>query len=66
MNEPQIIEVTWGKTVNLGNFENVRLDLKARVNTGQNWREVLAALRELVRREELREKETRHTPPGED
>lgn len=47
--EPDITEVSWGKTINIGNFENVRLDLKARVNEGQDWREVLRAIRHIVR-----------------
>lgn len=62
--QPDIIEVAWGKTINIGNFENVRLDLKARVNEGQNWRDVLRAIRLLVRDYEtvIREK---HKPPTE-
>ena len=47
--EPDITEVSWGKTVNIGNFETVRLDLTARVNEGQDWREVLRAIRHIVR-----------------
>ena len=46
---PDITEVSWGKTVNIGNFETVRLDLTARVNEGQDWKEVLRAIRHIVR-----------------
>lgn len=47
--EPDITEVSWGKTVNIGNFETIRLDITARVNKGQDWREVLRAIRHIVR-----------------
>jgi hypothetical protein len=61
--EPDITEVTWGKTINIGNFENVRLDLKARVNEGQDWREVLRAIRHLVRDYEIAIRKKYQSPP---
>jgi hypothetical protein len=65
METPDIIQVSWGKTVNIGNFETVRLDLTARVNEGQDWQEVLKALRILVRERELAIK-AKLRPPQED
>lgn len=62
MDEPDIIQVSWGKTVNIGNYENIRLDLTARVNRGQDWREVLKALRHLVREQEIAIREKRRPP----
>lgn len=47
--EPEITQVCWGKVVNIGNFETVRLELTAKVNAEQDWREVLRAVRHIVR-----------------
>lgn len=62
--EPDITEVSWGKTVNMGNFETVRLDLTARVNDGQDWREVLRAIRHIVRDYEMAIR-AKQKPPSE-
>lgn len=63
--KPDITEVSWGKTVNIGNFENVRLDLTARVNTGQDWKEVLRAIRHIVRDYETAIREKLKAPADE-
>jgi hypothetical protein len=56
-----VTQVSWGKTINIGNYETVRLDLVARVHDGQDWRQVLRALRLLVR-----EQEAKIRPPPEE
>ena len=50
--DPDVIQVAWGKTLNIGGYETVRLDITARVNEGEDWREVLRALKLLVREQE--------------
>ncbi len=54
MDSSQIVSITWGRTINLGNYESARLDITARVNPDQDWREVLKALKFLVLKEEQR------------
>jgi hypothetical protein len=44
----KIIEVTYGKTINIGDYESVRIDLKAAVGPDEDWREVLQRLRVTV------------------
>ena len=44
----EITEVSFGYTANLGNYESARVDLKARVNKGQDWQAVLEELRAQV------------------
>jgi len=51
----EITEVSYGKTIPLRQYENVRIDLKAKVKPGQSWRQVLETLRVHVAREEQRE-----------
>jgi hypothetical protein len=46
----KIIQVSYGMTVNIGNFENIRFDLTAQVALDEDWREVLEALRTRSRR----------------
>lgn len=41
----QITQVSYGLTVNIGNYENVRFDLTAKVAEDESWKEVLDALR---------------------
>jgi uncharacterized alkaline shock family protein YloU len=40
-----IIQVSYGLTVNTGNYEAVRFDLVAKVETGQKWPDVFSALK---------------------
>jgi hypothetical protein len=37
--------VSYGLTVNTGNYENVRFDLTAKVEPDEDWRDVLDSLR---------------------
>jgi len=60
--KPDITEVSWGKTIRTGDYENVRLDLTARVNEGQDWREVLRAIRHIVRDYETAIREKQRPP----
>ncbi len=46
----KIVQVSYGMTVNIGNFENIRFDLTAQVALDEDWREVLEALRIRSRR----------------
>lgn len=41
----RIIQVTLGKTINIGNYESVRIDLVACVEHGEDHRTVLTALK---------------------
>lgn len=44
----EITEVLLGRTVNTGNYENVRFDLTAKVRPGQAWQDVYNALAQEV------------------
>ena len=44
----KITEVTFGKTINIGEYESIRIDLKAQVGPDEDWREVLQRLRVTV------------------
>ncbi len=50
--EPEIFEITYGKTVNIGNYESVRLDLTARVPAGKSYADILARLKQIMVMEE--------------
>jgi hypothetical protein len=50
--EPSIIQVCWGRTFSLEPYEMARLDVTARVDEGQDWREVLKAIKQVVREQE--------------
>jgi hypothetical protein len=41
----RIIQIAYGYTINIGNYENVRTELTASVDQDDDWREVLASLR---------------------
>ena len=41
----QITSVSFGMTVNIGNYENCRFDLTAKVAEDEDWRDVLDALK---------------------
>lgn len=54
-----ISEVSFGMSVNIGNYESVRFDLTAPVEPDQDWRETMAVLRrrsEKLRRSILEER----------
>ena len=40
-----ITQVSYGMTVNIGNFETVRFDLTAQVAPDEDWRDILASLK---------------------
>ncbi len=52
--EIQVSEVSYGRTINVGNFENVRIDYRAKVKPGQTHDQVMAALKRICRDEENR------------
>ena len=57
MDDPiEVIEITYGRTVNVGNYENVRIDFKARVRENQTPDYVYKALKKLC---DEKEKEIR-------
>jgi hypothetical protein len=58
----KIVQVSYGMTVNIGNFENVRFDLTAQVAPDEDWREVLEALRIRSRRIRKRYQEEDRNP----
>ncbi len=51
---PQITQVTYGRTINIGYYETVRFDLTAQVPEGENYRRVLNQLKDLADIEEER------------
>jgi hypothetical protein len=46
----KITQVSYGQTVNIGNFETVRFDLTAPVALDEDWRDVLESLRRKSRK----------------
>jgi len=46
----KIIEVRYGMTVSLPNFENIKFDLTAQVTPEEDWRDVLESLRRKSRK----------------
>jgi hypothetical protein len=48
--KPTITQVAYGRTINVGNYESVRIDLTARVTEDEEWQQVLAALKEKMRK----------------
>jgi hypothetical protein len=50
----KITKITYGRTVNIGNFENVRFDFTAEVPPEEDYRRVLGELKRLADREEAR------------
>lgn len=53
MDDPiEIIEITYGRTVNVGNYENVRIDFKARVRANQTPDYVYKALKKMCEEKE--------------
>ncbi len=39
-----IVQVSYGRTVNIGSYESIRFDLTARVEPGDSWRAVYRKL----------------------
>lgn len=52
--ELDIIEVVYGRTINIGNYESVRIEYKARVKEGQTAEKVMEALKKVTAQEEAR------------
>jgi len=48
----KITKVNYGRTINMGNYESVRIDLTADIEEGENWREALETLKEKMLKEE--------------
>lgn len=46
----KITQVSYGLTVNTGNYETVRFDLTAQVAPDEDWRDVLESLRRKSRK----------------
>lgn len=46
----KITQVSYGLTVNIGNYETVRFDLTAQVALDEDWRDVLDSLRRKSRK----------------
>lgn len=53
----RITSITYGRTINVGNYESVRIDLTARVDAGEDWHEVLKDLKGELLKLEKRSKE---------
>jgi hypothetical protein len=49
-----ITEVVYGRTINVGNYESVRVEYRARVKEGQTAAAVMAALKKIAAEEEGR------------
>ena len=53
-----ITSVSYGRTINMGNYESVRIDLTACVPEGEDWHEVLEDLKgEMLKLEKRTKKE---------
>jgi len=46
----KLTQVSYGMTVNTGNYETVRFDLTAQVAPDEDWRDVLESLRRKSRK----------------
>jgi len=55
----RITKVNYGKTVNIGDYESVRLELTADVGPDEDWRDVLQRLRLTISKIEPRFKQDR-------
>lgn len=55
----RISQVHYGKTVNIGDYESVRLELTADVGPEEDWKEVLQRLRVTISKMEPRFKQDR-------
>ncbi len=56
--DKRIKRVTYGRTVNMGNYESVRLDLTADVPEDEKWQDVLDDLRgEMLKLEKQTKKQ---------
>lgn len=49
-----IIQVSYGRTVNIGNYQSVRFDFVARVDNDEDWRDIYEELKSQALREEKR------------
>lgn len=49
----QITQITYGKTVNIGNYQSIRVDFTADVEPGENPSDVLIGLKGHVRDAEI-------------
>lgn len=49
---PRITTVTYGRTINIGGFETVRIELSAQVDPGGEYEPVLDALKDILDAEE--------------
>lgn len=48
----KITSVSYGRTINMGNYESVRVDLTATVAASDDWRDVLEDLKgEMLKQE---------------
>lgn len=54
-----ISRISYGKTVNIGDFETVRLELTAEIAPDEDWREVLQRLRTTIAKMEPRFRQDR-------
>lgn len=55
----KITEISYGKTLNIGEFESIHLRLTADVNADEDWKEVLQRLRVTIAKLEPRLREDR-------
>lgn len=58
----KIITVTYGRTVNLGNYESARLDATAEVERGETPEDALGRLREWIEAQVENERMARKSP----
>jgi len=49
-----VSEVGFGRTINLGQYENARIEYKAKVKPGQDPMQVMQALKKMANEEEKR------------
>lgn len=54
MPDPIILEIAYGRTINIGNFENVRLEFRVQVPKGTSYEDTLERIKQIADREEAK------------
>lgn len=57
--KPLITNVSYGRTVDIGEYESIRFDFTARVQEGENWQDVLDELKKEALKQEKFAKKNR-------
>lgn len=61
--DPNIVRITVGRTVDLGNYESIRFELTAEVRAGETWQDTMDALKAVAEEEDRLLREEHGRPP---